>query len=432
VRIQVGPSFFESGAAASPQAKRARRAGASAAPSGTLSGSSPPRMVRFETSIHALSRSGAGVGRAPDGRAAFVPLTHPGDRVRVRVTRERKRFVEAEVEELLEASPERQEPRCPVFGRCGGCAWQHVAPELQWATKLEGLAESLRRGGHPELAARVSPDPAPDTGFAAFPAEQVYGYRNRIQLHGEGERLGFHARGSHEIVEIESCPLATAAVNAALPEVREAGARRFPDRPYTVEVEARQDGEVTTAWNLPHGAVGFRQVHDAQNRILRAWVDARLGEGATLYDLYGGRGNLAELPAARFGTIHCVDAGSPVERPAGLPARIQLHREEVLPWLRARIRETRKARKQGPLPASAAVLDPPRRGLGREAPEIAGHLVALAVHELILVSCDPDAFARDLRALRGAGFLPRELAALDLFPQTKHLESLAFLVAPPA
>ena len=80
----------------------------------------------IEIRIERLAAGGDGVGRAPDGRVTFVPLTAPGDLVRVRVTKAAKRFVRGEIEEILEPSQDRVEPRCPVFGRCGGCTWQHL------------------------------------------------------------------------------------------------------------------------------------------------------------------------------------------------------------------------------------------------------------------------------------------------------------------
>src|SRR5215210_4196095 len=92
-----------------------------------------------------LSRGGAGIGRDSDGRAVFVPLTAPGDRVRARITEEKKRFAHAELLEVLTPSPERQAPRCAVFGRCGGCQWQHLPYELQWRTKVNGVRHALER-----------------------------------------------------------------------------------------------------------------------------------------------------------------------------------------------------------------------------------------------------------------------------------------------
>src|SRR6476661_4122262 len=94
-----------------------------------------------------LSRSGAGVGRDASGRVVFVPFTAPGDQVRVEIGAEEKNYAEAKLLEVISPSPQRAVPPCPVFGKCGGCEWQHLPYELQWSTKKKGLEHSLKRVG---------------------------------------------------------------------------------------------------------------------------------------------------------------------------------------------------------------------------------------------------------------------------------------------
>ena len=95
-------------------------------------------------SIDALAYGGNGVGRL-DGKAVFVPLTAPGDRIGCRIVQERKRYAEAEMVELLEAAPQRRVPPCPVFGECGGCQWQHLPYQEQCRWKARIFAETLQR-----------------------------------------------------------------------------------------------------------------------------------------------------------------------------------------------------------------------------------------------------------------------------------------------
>src|SRR4051812_46602980 len=90
-----------------------------------------------------LSRGGAGVSRDPSGRVVFVPYSAPGDLVRVRIVEAEKRYAQGEILEILEPSVERQVPPCPVFGKCGGCQWQHLPYSLQWSTKSKGLLHAL-------------------------------------------------------------------------------------------------------------------------------------------------------------------------------------------------------------------------------------------------------------------------------------------------
>src|SRR5690606_34188058 len=104
-----------------------------------------------------------------EGRVIFVPGTLPGDKVLARIVRNEKRFAHAEIIRILTPSPDRIEPRCPVFGKCGGCDWQHVPYPLQWQAKVRGVREALNRASIPFEGI-----------FDEMPAEKVWNYRNRV------------------------------------------------------------------------------------------------------------------------------------------------------------------------------------------------------------------------------------------------------------
>jgi len=362
----------------------------------------------LEIEMTDLSRGGSGVGKAPDGRVIFVPLTAPGDRVRVRIVKADKRYATAEGVELLKASELRVTPRCPVFGRCGGCEWQHLPYEFQWKTKAGGIAHALKRVGFTDLPAI---EELPATGVE-------WNYRNRVQLRGQGGQAGFFGRKSRELVAVERCDIARPEINAALDGIRAEGAR-LP-REYKVEVEVLEDGTVRKIWNSRHAAGGFRQVHDAQNLRLQAWVDAAIPDGAVVLDLYGGAGNLSLGLAARVSRVDCVDIGAPAEQPEGTPSNYRYHRMPVSRWLgQLRAREGASE--------TVAILDPPREGIADDFAAVAESLAGQGARRLVLVGCDVDAWARDLSRFAKKGWKPVRLAALDLFPQTHHVESLAVL-----
>ncbi|MGZ3695593.1 MAG: class I SAM-dependent RNA methyltransferase, partial [Bdellovibrionota bacterium] len=250
-----------------------------------------------------LSRSGAGVGRDASGRVIFVPFTAPGDQVRVEIAAEEKNYAEAHLLEVVKSSPQRAVPPCPVFGKCGGCEWQHLPYSLQWATKKKGAEHSLSRVGV-EMAG---------IPWQEFPADRIWEYRNRVQLRGFQNEIGFYARKSKQLVPIEKCFIARPELNALIPEVRTQGATR--NREYKAELEVFPSGETTVAWNAGHSAQGFRQVHDEQNEKLKGWISSNLHGGEILLDLYGGSGNLSLQLASRFKTTLCVDVSSPSGRP---------------------------------------------------------------------------------------------------------------------
>jgi 23S rRNA (uracil1939-C5)-methyltransferase len=361
-----------------------------------------------------LSRGGAGVGRDSEGRVIFVPYTAPGDVCRVTIVEENKRYAQGELVEVIEPSTHRTTPRCPVFGQCGGCQWQHLPYELQWSTKLSGVGHALKRV-QVELSRSIE----------EIPAERIWEYRNRIQLRGAGEELGFYKAGSKMLVPIERCDIARAEINAVLPQVKLEG--RLKKAPFKVEIEVLPQGEVRRLWNARHSAGGFRQVHDDQNEKLKAWIKQALPSSPeVLLDLYGGSGNLSLPWVGQCREIHCVDVGVPRKRPDGLEEVFKFHRSPVRDWL---LREVDRHQKEGiKWQDGVAILDPPREGLGSEFTDIAQSLEKLGVKWLVAVGCDADAWARDMSRWVKRGWRLDRVMAIDLFPQTAHIESVGVLV----
>jgi len=363
----------------------------------------------IDLEISDLSRGGAGVGRDETGRVVFVPFTAPGDRLRVRIVEENKRYATGVLGEIIQPSPVRVKPPCPVFGKCGGCQWQHIPYEIQWKTKMGGVRQALQR---------VSVELPTD--FTEFPAQTVWNYRNRVQLRGFQSKMGFYAPKSHDIISIDQCPIAKKEINDSLEQVREEGFSL--ERPYKVEVEALPDGSVRKTWNAAHGSAGFRQVHDEQNTKLQSWIAKNVTPGRELFDLFGGSGNLSVSIASRMSQVHCVDVGAPSSRPQGTPDNVQFHPSPVLPWLMKWKNPT------GSIDSPrSAISDPPREGLGQEFTQISARLAQLNVKELIAVGCDPDSWARDVSQFIKLGWRFEAAAVLDFFPQTPHVESVALL-----
>lgn len=357
-----------------------------------------------------LARGGAGVAREDSGRVIFVPFTVTGDLVRVKLLEENKRYAQGELIEVLEPSPIRQKPPCPVFGRCGGCQWQHIPYGTQWETKTRGVLHALSR-----LSIEIpgSPD--------LLPAEEIWNYRNRIQLRGERSEIGFYAAKSHERIAIESCETARKEINQALAEVRQEGAKF--EQPYKVEVEVLPNGEIRKSWNARHAAGGFRQVHDQQNEKLRNWVASHIAPDGRVLDLFGGNGNLGGPVSLRSEHVDCVDISAPEGTKNPDYPHLQFHRSETSKWVK-------KTARAGNPHYDSAVIDPPREGFGDELSIVAPLLEGFGVREIVAVGCDPDSWARDLNRWIRRGWTLQRVGILDLFPQTPHVESLAKLTRP--
>lgn len=363
-----------------------------------------------------LSRAGSGVAKLESGEVVFVPFTAPGDVARVRIVSRQKNYCQGELLEVITASALRTQPPCPVFGNCGGCLLQHLPYSIQFESKTKGVLHALKRAG-------ISTETVP---LDLFPAPNPYHYRNRIQLRGSIEKrsLGFFARGSQNLVPIQSCAIADQRINDSLPELLKTGLQQF-QQDFKLEASVTEDGQVQSAWNSRHSALGFRQVNDHQNAVLQDWVSKHIAPAHTLLDLYGGAANLSQKLANRYTAVHVVDTTIPRDS-SEYPKNLRFHRSEVGKWMKFKFSSQVSAEQ-----TISVILDPPREGLGTEFSDIATALESFSVESVSLVSCDIDSFVRDSHRWIRRGFSLVRLGVLDLFPQTPHVESLALFTKRP-
>src|SRR3569832_217926 len=143
--------------------------------------------------VQRIGTYGEGVGSL-NGFTFFVEGALPGEQVRAVVTEVRKNYGRARVVEFVLKSPHRVEPRCPVFGRCGGCQIMHLAYPQQLETKRQRVIDALERIG--KMKVDVMPCIASPSPFS---------YRNKIQLPYQNGQLGLYAFNSHDLIEIEKC-----------------------------------------------------------------------------------------------------------------------------------------------------------------------------------------------------------------------------------
>src|SRR5690242_12222488 len=162
-----------------------------------------------DLTIEDIAFGGKGVGRE-QGKAVFVPYTIESELVSAEIVREKKQFAEAELVEVKQSSPNRVAPECPYFGRCGGCAYQHIDYQHQLAIKWRQVRDALQRIGKlKDIPLRP-----------IVPSPTQYGYRNRITVHALDGVTGFFRRDSHRLVDIDRCPISRDEVNQTLAELR--------------------------------------------------------------------------------------------------------------------------------------------------------------------------------------------------------------------
>ncbi|MEO8816139.1 MAG: TRAM domain-containing protein [Mycobacterium sp.] len=386
--------------------------------------------VELTLSVGSPANGGSCVARH-DGRVVFVRYALPGERVRARVTAERGAYWHAECVEVIEPSPDRISPLCPIAGvdGAGCCDLAFADPTAARLLKGEVVANQLTRlGGHSWTGAA---EPLGDTGPT--------GWRTRVRLDvGADGHAGFHRYHSAELVTDLHCGQLPAGMidglaaqswppgNHVHVTLDDDGTRHVVStgrqrRPQVAEGDYHAVQRVAgRRWQVP--VTAFWQAHrDAAatySALVADW--AQPGSGATAWDLYGGAGLFAAVlgeAVGESGRVLTVDTA----RAATAAARETL---ADLPQVRVSTDSVRRALEAQRGGADVAVLDPPRSGAGREVIDL---LAAAEVPRVVHIGCEAASFARDIGLYRGHGYTVERLRVFDAFPLTHHMECVALL-----
>ena len=437
----------------------------------------------LELTIEKMVYGGDGLARlAADekgpGKAAFVPFVLESERVEASMVEEKPGFVRARADKILTPSPERVEPRCPYFARCGGCHYQHANYDHQLKIKSAILRETLRRTAKIDLQDEIHIHPSPP-----------WQYRNRTRMRLQAKTaqefaLGYYRFGSHDLLPVEQCPISSPLINRAITVLWELG-RAGEVSPEIVDVEFFANSKDTeliielTVTDQPKAkpyiedfAAAQRQAMPAvigiavfgltrDRTLVRQDIPPELEEdfgtdeltyrtqagnylvsagsffqtnryladelvevvtggrsGGFALDLYAGTG-LFSLPLSQnFREVAAVESAPFAfhDLRRNCPSNVIAYRAATETFL-------------AKLPPNASfdliIADPPRSGLGEK---VARALAEVSTPRITYVSCDPATLARDLRVLVDAGFRIEETRLVDLFPQTYHIESVMQLV----
>jgi 23S rRNA (uracil1939-C5)-methyltransferase len=403
-------------------------------------------MKTIRLQMSAMAHGGEALARH-EGKVVFVPYVLPGEEVLVELTEEKARYSRGRAVEVITPSVDRVAPRCPHFGTCGGCQWQHVSYERQIALREEVLRSQLTQ------IARLSDVPLRPTLEAADPWE----YRNHVRLHLDEEgRLGFVGADKRSVEPISECHI----MHPLLWEIFSTLEIDFPDlasvslrvgtlteeRLLILETAGHEvpgvevdlpvscvlllgDGtpvtyvgnnhvtEILAGKSIRVSSTSFFQVNTPQAEQLvltvNGYVNPRGDE--VLLDLYCGVGTFAIALSDRVAQVLGIDASGSAIADAmfnsqGLTNVGYLHGdvEELLPSIDEAVH--------------SVVLDPPRQGLSSAA---LASLLALAPASIVYVSCDPATLSRDAGKMVQAGYELLEIQPVDMFPQTHHIEAVA-------
>ncbi|MFO7275038.1 MAG: 23S rRNA (uracil(1939)-C(5))-methyltransferase RlmD [Bacillota bacterium] len=439
----------------------------------------------IEVTVHGLGSSGEGVARY-EGLTIFVPGGAPGDRLLARVQEVKRNYARAALVQVLEPSPDRVTPVCPVAGECGGCPLQHIAYEAQLRLKRQQVVDALERLG------KLSGVTVHPTLGMAEPWE----YRNKAQF-PVGWRAGrviagFFAPGTHRIVDIERCAIQHPVANRILAAVKELAGRYgvpiYDEGTHTGVLRhvlarvGRRTGEamavlVTNGPEFPHGRTIARElmaripelvsvvqninpvrtnvVLGRESRVLagRDSITDSIGDlefsispvsffqvnPAQTEVLYGKALEYAGLT----GSETVIDLYCGIGTISLFLAR-QCREVIGIEWVEEAVEDAwENAARNGirnvrfiagdaavEMPRLAAegvradvvVLDPPRKGC--EEPVLQA-IAQMAPRRVVYVSCNAASLARDLGRLAGMGYRTVEVQPVDMFPHTAHVECVA-------
>lgn len=394
-----------------------------------------------------------------DGMVVFTEGSLAGEKAVVELSSVSKKHASAKIVELLTRSAERVTPVCDSFGGCGGCGLMHQSYLGQLKAKENAVLQSIKRIGKIR-----------DFDFLPIcPSPEILNYRNKTEFRLSGDRFGYFAASSHDLVPVDGCAIASPVAVKAAKRYSEA-ARRFGfdhgrvltvrnnrNGEYGVIIDADRDCEA--AWktagyifeddnclgvllrangkNRMFGERGiyedlcgkrffvsheaFFQVNTRQTENLYNTVGEFLdADGKTvLLDAYCGVGTIGIAAAGEAGSIIGIEANESAADDAGRNAELNGIRNAL--YIAGKCEE--KYADCEKLGVNAVVCDPPRAGCGREFIEF---LKRLLPEKIVYVSCDPATLARDLSLLSGK-YQVDKIKPFDMFPQTKHVETVVLM-----
>jgi 23S rRNA (uracil1939-C5)-methyltransferase len=385
--------------------------------------------IDVSLTIESMAFMGEGLARHGED-LVYVANTIEGEEVVATLRWKSRRYLEAELKEVVKPSPHRVTPPCKYYGECTGCQWQHIAYPHQLELKRRLVADQLRRVG----------------GFADAPVaetigcEEPWGYRNhaRFTVRRESGQLGFVHRSRHRFVRIDHCLIMDPGVNGLLGQLQErCGETTQLSIRYGVNTGSfliqptMKSDRITVTTGQKHyeeemmgrrfriASPSFFQVNIRQAERLMVVVRDALGLTGreTLVDAYAGVGTFAALLAPSARQIIAIEESSS----AIADARVNIEGLANVTLAEGKTEDVLAQMAERP---DAVILDPPRTGCHKTTLD---SLVRLGPERVAYVSCDPESLARDLKILCDGGYALIQVQPVDMFPHTYHIEAVATL-----
>lgn len=420
----------------------------------------------LDLTIQSLSHEAHGVGRH-ENKVVFVPGALPGEEVKVRLQKQQRHFSQGQLLSIDKASEHRVEPSCPHFSRCGACQLQHLVTAEQLPYKQENLHQQLTR----QLKLSEIPWQAPI-------ASEGFGYRRRARLGVRYRKqldeiiIGFREEANKHLTAIDACPVLEPKLSALITPMQacisELNAKTVitqmeliasdqgpivvlrhlkplqADDQNTLKAFAKQheclmylqgdeslecvypESESGLSYSVSNFELEFQvkdfiqgnaQVNQKMVELAAQWLDLKPEE--MLLDLFAGIGNFSIPLAPKVKSLLAVEGVGPmVER---IKHNAQRHNMENITAMALNLDDEELLFR---LPkADAIILDPPRTGAATLMPWLSKQK-----SRILYIACEPSSLVRDAQPLLDAGFRIEKITVMDMFPQTKHVESMALFV----
>jgi len=388
-----------------------------------------PYHHELELVIESVTNLGYGIAR-DDGWVIQIPFTLPGERITARIFRNHKNYSDADCIDVLTPSADRVEARCELFGICGGCQYQAVRYETQLEWKRKQVKDSFDRIG----GIKIDVEPVE-------PSPKTFGYRSKLTPHYERARssdkrkIGFLRHGSRKVlIDVPQCPIATEAINDALPDAREEiYSIQGKKKGGTILLRDTLEGVVTDPKKTASERVGkllfqFRAGEFFQNNpfILPKMVDHVIGQAKEknsdlLVDAYCGGGLFSLSAAEYFNRVIGIEISREGFEWARANALLnKISNAEFLLGDASTIFQELENNKQ----SCSLIIDPPRKGCDED---FLKQTLEFRPERIIYVSCEPATQARDVQSLIEGGYRILQSKPFDLFPQTRHVENVITL-----
>jgi 23S rRNA (uracil1939-C5)-methyltransferase/tRNA (uracil-5-)-methyltransferase len=382
--------------------------------------------AELELPIDNITNLGLGVGRH-NGWVVMVPNVAIGEHIRCRIYRNHSNYSEADLVEILEPSIERIEAKCPLFGICGGCQYQHLNYEAQLKLKRQHVREALQKlaGIDSEVAPTIATD-------------QTYYYRSKLTPHFEkgAKNIGFLKTGSRfSIVDVEHCCIATPAINDRLKILRQEIRQKTLGSGGTLLLRDTGSGVETDPTKVITQRIGHWefQVYAGeffQNNphILPHFVDYIIRESSGngvefLLDMYCGVGVFGICGSQNFRAVTGIEIN---ERAIQLARQNAVSNHATNVHFSVGSAENIFAEALPEAEKTTAIVDPPRKGCNGA---FLQQLATFGPKKIIYISCSPDTQARDIKFLLQYHYAVHRVQPFDLFPQTRHIENVITLLA---